>query len=601
MGNDQGSLRPGDRLGDRYLIEGVLGSGGFGVTYKATHLSTNAKVAVKELIPPSESRSSSASASNGARDVKTRFLQEAEVLRSITHPSVVRVYESFELDNHAYIALEFLSGETLESLIEQSGCWSEEQTLALADTVCDALRSVHNAGLLHRDLKPANIMMVPGRGPVLIDFGSARKSNVDKTRALSQIVTPGFAAPEQYGSKGRVGPFTDIYGLSSMLYTVLTNDIAPAAMERMAFDDFEPLQDRLPDSETCLPRAIDRGLSLEVAKRHASVDEFLTEATTLRGAATPPLVPPDSPIPESPVQEPPRQPLLPHHVWPTKTRSKESKRSLLRFTVLALLVVGIGGIVIGGIVTLLGRGDQVATQTEAELEPSGTTEVEPSGTTEPEPVTTTEPEPVTTTEPEPVTTTNAPTTEAERVADLGLKPRQYTNFSAENFQAEAFESVTVGDLTVGTEELRSSETTYVSGRTYRNDGAIDSGSIARASLMGDRFWASSKWRVFASGFVPIEENGRDAGLLVPITITNGTSRTLCNIRMTLTVANMDTPQKLAVLKNYVVYFPQSEVKVPRGEGYISVVVVPRSAMASYPAYGFSWSVVKDTFNTDFCD
>ena len=266
VNNEQGSLRPGDRLDDRYLINGVLGSGGFGVTYRATHLNTNSDVAIKELIPPSTIDSSSASASIGARDVKTRFLQEAEILRTIAHPSVVRVYESFECNNHAYIALEFLRGETLESIIEQSGSWTEQETLALADTICDALRSVHDAGLLHRDLKPANVMMVPGRGPVLIDFGSARKSNVDKTRALSQIVTPGYAAPEQYGSRGRVGPFTDIYGLSSMLYTVLTNDFVPAAIERMAFDDFEPLDHRLSETETRLPQAIDRGLSIEVAK-----------------------------------------------------------------------------------------------------------------------------------------------------------------------------------------------------------------------------------------------------------------------------------------------------------------------------------------------
>jgi serine/threonine protein kinase len=611
---EQGSLRPGDRLGDRYEIEGVLGSGGFGVTYKATHLSTNAKVAVKELIPPSSTSASSASTSNGARDVKTRFLQEAEILRSITHPSVVRVYESFELNNHAYIALEFLSGETLESLIEQNGHWSEQQALKLADTICDALRSVHDAGLLHRDLKPANVMMVPGRGPVLIDFGSARKSNVDKTRALSQIVTPGFAAPEQYGSKGRVGPFTDIYGLSSMLYTVLTNDLAPAAMERMAFDDFEPLQRRLPETKTCLPHAIDRGLSLEVAKRHASVDEFLVEAKSLRGGSTP--APP--PKQEPPKYEPSAGPEPQSQTWPEIKRKKRSRRSLLRALVIALIISGIGGIAVGGIVKLLGKGDQVSTQTGTKVgdlaaaEPSGADEVE---TTEPDPTTTTlaeVAEPVSTrtvikVEPieSPTTesaTTESPTTEAAQFVDLKLTPRRYTNFDADKFGAEIIDGGTAkGTETVTRDQVIDAEAEYSRVHPFTSEGLIDSGTERRAQLYGDTFWPPKGWDITITNFVPFESGGTQAGLLVPVVITNATTKEMCNVRYTFTVANTETTNKLAVLKDYTIYFPQSEVRIAPNSMFFSVVEVPRSAMKSYPTTTFGWSIVKTDGKTEFCD
>jgi serine/threonine protein kinase len=600
------------------VIEGVLGSGGFGVTYKATHLSTNAKVAVKELIPPSTTSSSAASASTGARDVKTRFLQEAEILRSITHPSVVRVYESFELNNHAYIALEFLSGETLESLIERDGHWSEQQTLVLADTICDALRSVHDAGLLHRDLKPANVMMVPGRGPVLIDFGSARKSNVDKTRALSQIVTPGFAAPEQYGSKGRVGPFTDIYGLSSMLYTVLTNDLAPAAMERMAFDDFEPLQLRMPETRTCLPHAIDRGLSLEVAKRHASVDEFLAEARTPRGAVG--YLPPIPPKPKRPDADPSnRDPKPQNPAWPELRPKKRPIRHLLGALVFALLVVGICGIVVRGIVILLSN-HQIATQPYTEGTPID--ETSPTGevmASDPaptvianipvDPATTTTvvdaAEPIstrTTIKVEPIATTEAPTTEAAPFVDLKLTPRRYTDFDGEKFGADIIKGgVTEGSATVSATEVMDAAVSYDPAHAFASEGSIDRGTERRAQLYGDTFWPSVGWNITIANFVPFVTGGKQAGLLVPVIISNATSEEMCNVQFTITVANTDTTNKLAVLKDYTIYFPQSEVRIAPDSIFLSVVEIPRSAMKSYPMSTFSWSVKKTNGKTEFCN
>jgi serine/threonine protein kinase len=272
------ALPIGAVVGGRYRIESILGIGGFGVTYKAFDQRTAGVVALKERVPPGSTRAPDGrltpNRTESAAALVRRSLQEAHVLREVVHPNVVRILDTFDEGNTAFIGMEYLEGETVEMALNSSPAWSEQQTIDLLKPICSALSTVHAKNFLHRDVKPANIMLVPGRGPVLIDFGSSRESSTMQTSLLTQIVTPGYAAPEQYGSRGRVGPFTDLYAVGSLTYHCLTGAPPPPATDRLAQDDLVPLAQACPHLRSGLGDAVDQALRLRAADRPQSIAEF---------------------------------------------------------------------------------------------------------------------------------------------------------------------------------------------------------------------------------------------------------------------------------------------------------------------------------------
>jgi hypothetical protein len=264
--NLPGPDRSGEVLRNRYELQQVVGSGGFGVTYAATDLVTSARVAVKELVSPATD--------TGPREVLAaaqRYVQEGQTLRRLNHPNVVRILDSFYVGATAFLVMEFLVGSTLQDVVNEAGPWAEERVIELLDSLCPALEAVHRLGALHRDVKPSNVMLVAGRGPILIDFGSSRTTAADQSANLTQIVSPGYAAPEQYGPRGRLGPFTDVYGLGSVTYFALTGTAPPTATQRLAGDEPEPLTARC---VTNLGRITDQALSLRAADRPQSIAAF---------------------------------------------------------------------------------------------------------------------------------------------------------------------------------------------------------------------------------------------------------------------------------------------------------------------------------------
>jgi len=219
----------------RYEIHRKLGRGGFGITYAATDRRLHRDVAIKELCfgaatrvggrlapPPHEAEAFAAA--------KDRFLREAAVLARFSHPSVVRIYEVFEEAGTAYLVMELLDGRTLHQLVTQHGVLAEEKVLDIAARCGEALSVLHSAGVLHRDINPSNVVLTPEGRVVLIDFGLAREFADDATTPMTRIVTPGYAAPEQYEHSGRLGPATDVFGLAATVYCALTGR-APVARE----------------------------------------------------------------------------------------------------------------------------------------------------------------------------------------------------------------------------------------------------------------------------------------------------------------------------------------------------------------------------------
>ncbi len=238
------ALPAGFRLHE-YRIDSVLGQGGFGITYLATDVHLNARVAIKEYLPEEIAfRSSDRSVSPNASRHKDRyrigldsFLVEARTLASFRHPALVRVARFFEAHQTAYMVLEYERGSPLKSwwpknapLHAEGG---EKLLVELLAPLFDGLAVVHAAGFLHRDIKPDNIQVRSDDGRlVLLDFGSAGQAVAVADQA-AVVVTPGYAPLEQYGMGGQ-GPWTDIYALGATLYWAVTGRKPPDAELRSA-------------------------------------------------------------------------------------------------------------------------------------------------------------------------------------------------------------------------------------------------------------------------------------------------------------------------------------------------------------------------------
>ena len=276
---DLASLAPGRMIG-RYEIVAVLGHGGFGITYRARDAQLGREVAIKEYLPLAlavrqdgttvQPRSTSA-----AQDFawgRDRFVAEGRTLASLQNaPGIVRVFDFLEANGTAYIVMQLLQGETLESRLTQAGTLPPAAIDRILWPLLDGLEQVHNAGFLHRDIKPANILLDGAGHPTLIDFGASRAAMAGRSTALTAIFTPGYAAAEQMTS-AKQGPWTDIYGLSATLYHAITGSAPPSAFDRMLDDEYQPLARKAPSGfGRGLLVGLDAGLAVRASDRPQSI------------------------------------------------------------------------------------------------------------------------------------------------------------------------------------------------------------------------------------------------------------------------------------------------------------------------------------------
>lgn len=235
---------PGSRLHDRYEIGKVLGYGGFGVTYIAWDERLEQKVAIKEYLPsefstrmPGQMEVSVFSGDKNEQfgDGLKKFVEEAKKLAKFQNePGIVKIFDSFKENETAYIVMEYLDGETLESRLKRDITIPEEEAVALIMPILESLESVHQEGIIHRDISPDNIFITKEGEVKLIDFGASRFATTSHSRSLTVIIKPGFSPEEQYRSRGDQGPHTDVYAMAAVLYKMITGKTPPDAMERRA-------------------------------------------------------------------------------------------------------------------------------------------------------------------------------------------------------------------------------------------------------------------------------------------------------------------------------------------------------------------------------
>jgi len=212
-----------------YVLERVLGQGGFGITYLAKDTNLDQRVAIKEYLPVEVAtrlpdttvRARTEELRDRYRWGLERFIQEARTLARFDHPNIVRVLSVFEFNNTAYMVMRFEEGGTLSMMLDRRGTLPEPDLLRLLLPILGGLELVHTAGFIHRDIKPDNILISNDGRPVLLDFGSARQS-LGTSNMLTILIAPGYAPFEQYYSDpSSQGPWTDIYGLGATCYRVI--------------------------------------------------------------------------------------------------------------------------------------------------------------------------------------------------------------------------------------------------------------------------------------------------------------------------------------------------------------------------------------------
>ncbi|MBD1812856.1 serine/threonine-protein kinase [Microcoleus vaginatus DQ-U2] len=291
---------PGQQLHQgKYLIEAILGGGGFGVTYRAQNCKEGKGVAIKTL-------NANVQGKPNFREFQTQFVNEALSLAKCSHPHVVQVYEVFPetVENIELwcMVMELIDGIDLASHLEDNGLLSEEIALPIIQQVGSALSFVHQQGFTHLDVKPQNIMirtppsppLVRGGvrentpfsssplnkggqgGAVLIDFGLARQVTAPgKLRTNSNSGTECYAPIELLEKRAELGAYTDVYSLAATLYVMLTNELPfPSQFRKQNIPLTPPKQFNSKISDR-VNTAIIKGMELEPQNRPQSVQEWL--------------------------------------------------------------------------------------------------------------------------------------------------------------------------------------------------------------------------------------------------------------------------------------------------------------------------------------
>lgn len=286
--SDSEVLPRGTKLAGKYVIGGVIGRGGFGITYLAFDIKANKILAIKEYFPMNtavrERKGLSVGVANDKKngaynDGLERFSEESSRISQFNgNPNIVNVFECFHENNTAYYVMEYLLGITLEKYIENHGAANVEQCVYLAEKLALALVAIHSAGLLHRDIAPDNIMLCEDGKIKLLDFGAARK--ISEATSLTVMMKTGFTPVEQYSGGADLTARSDIYALGMAVFYALTGKQPKSVFSRMENDkEFIESLWAVPAS---FRNVIEKAAAVNSAERFDSAAEFLNALSDMK-------------------------------------------------------------------------------------------------------------------------------------------------------------------------------------------------------------------------------------------------------------------------------------------------------------------------------
>ena len=270
-----------------YIITKVLGEGGFGIVYHAKDNKLNREVAIKEYYPHisvSRDEGYTVEAKSNFEDSYEegleKFIAEARVLASCEHPSIIKVHSIVEANNTAYMVMPYYQGITLEIHIRKNGRLKEEIVYHYLKPICEALNYLHQKGYIHRDVKPSNIFLRQHGEtiePILLDFGGARQFNTEFAGQYTQILTPGYAPPEQYLGKSKQAAYTDVYALAATFYHAVSGNVPPKASVRKEYGSNEEVAVdlELGGFSKGLANILEKSMALSASERYQSMVKFI--------------------------------------------------------------------------------------------------------------------------------------------------------------------------------------------------------------------------------------------------------------------------------------------------------------------------------------
>ena len=247
------ALRVGQRLGNRYVVQELLGHGGMGVVFRATDEKLHEDVALKEV--------------RDAHALGPRLREEVRLAQRVSHRNVCRTFDLEEVDGYHLVKMEYVPGETLAQVLRREGKLPIDRALVIVRALASGLAAAHAEGIIHRDLKPANVM-VSGDRIVLMDFGLAQRIDEDDR---STVGTPSYMAPELVAG-GAVDERTDLYALGCVAFELLTGErVFEATKTTELLEKHEVTEPRALDTiRPGTPRWLTRAVGLLLAKDPAA-------------------------------------------------------------------------------------------------------------------------------------------------------------------------------------------------------------------------------------------------------------------------------------------------------------------------------------------
>ena len=261
----------------KYRILSPLGSGGFGTVYLAEDTWIDKKVAIK--VPHRQHVDFG------------DLLREPRLLAALSHPNIVAILTAEKQENIFFIVMEYVSGDTLETLISRDGQLDLARTLDYTCQICNALDHAHQQGVIHRDLRPGNVLVTEGGLVKVADFGTSRFIEI-AAHGTTVIGSPPYMAPEQFHGKAVFA--SDIYSLGVTMYQMLTgvlpyNTPAPADLEKLMRGELVlPPRDRNPRIPSSLNDIVMKAVAPDVGARYQRASELLDDLLAARGGTPTP-------------------------------------------------------------------------------------------------------------------------------------------------------------------------------------------------------------------------------------------------------------------------------------------------------------------------
>ncbi len=261
----------------KYDVIDVIGRGGMGIVYKGSDPYLDRLVAIKMMTGQFAENS----------DLLKRFYREAQSTASLQHPNIVTVFELGDQGGNPYLVMEYLDGESLDSIISSRRQLSTVEKIELMIAICQGLSYAHGRGIVHRDIKPANIMVLSGGGVKIVDFGIAHFGDRNVTRTGQIVGSISYMSPEQVNGR-QVDVRTDIFSTGVVLYQLFTyvlpfeGESTASTLLKIINEPPPPLKDFLAAYPPQLQTIVDRALAKDRNERYASAEEFALELGQLQ-------------------------------------------------------------------------------------------------------------------------------------------------------------------------------------------------------------------------------------------------------------------------------------------------------------------------------